>query len=209
MSNPLWTRNIGVRYGVATAAALAGITVVAVLGLWMGGCATLKELAALRKVGFAFDRVSDVALAGVRLDTIRRYSELSASDAAGILSAVTSQRVPLDLVVHVRAENPKENSVQARLVDLQWKFFVDDRQAIEGRFSGEKLLPPGTPVDIPVSVRFDALEFFHTGARDLFEAALAIGGWGSTTKPIRLEVVPTISTELGPISYPAPIVLRR
>ena len=186
-----------------------GALTIATLAIGVGGCATLKEIVALRKVDFAFDRVSDVRLAGIRLDAIRRYSDLAPADAGRLAAAVIAKKVPLDLVVHVRAENPKDNSVQARLIDMEWAFFIEDRKAVEGKLSGTRVLPPGTPVDIPVAMGFDAISLFQGGAQDLLDAALAVAGFGATTREIRLEIVPTISTDLGPIRYPDRIVLRR
>ena len=172
------------------------------------GCATLQELAALRQVAFSFDRVTDVKVAGIALDRIDGWSQLGAADAARIASAVASRELPLELVLHVRAENPKANPVEARLVGLDWTFYVEDRKTVAGRLRGGQQLPPGTPVDVPVPISLDLTNYFGGGARDLFELALGIAG-RANTRPIRLEVTPEIETSLGPIRYPAPIVIER
>ena len=43
----------------------------------------------------------------------------------------------------------------------------------------------------------------------MFLVALAIAGHGSTPRELRLELQPTIDTSIGPIRYPAPVVIRR
>jgi hypothetical protein len=173
------------------------------------GCATIQELAALRRVDFTLDRVDQVRIAGVRVDDKRSYSDLSAVETGRLAAAVLAKDIPLDLVVHVRAANPPENSVSARLVDLDWTLFLEDRETVSGRLAGTILLPPGEPVDVPIGAHLDLLEFFRGSARDLFELALSLSGQGGATKEIRLEALPTVQTSLGPIRYPGRIVIRR
>ena len=172
------------------------------------GCTTLQEIAALRTVQFALDRVSDARIAGVSIESGRSYTTLSAADVARLAAAVTRREVPLDMVLHISAENPAEPRVAARLIDLDWTFFVEDRETVSGKLAGTYLLPPGETVDVPIAVRLDLVDFFRGGARDLFETALAISGYGSA-KEIRLEARPTVQTSLGPIRYPGPITIRR
>ncbi len=172
------------------------------------GCATLQSVAALRQVTFAFDHVSDVRILGIGLDGVGGWSDLTPTDVSQLLSAATRGDVPLALTMHVRAENPADNHVTARLVGLEWTFFVEDRRTVSGRLPGEVRLPPGEAVDVRVPVSLDLADFFHTGARDLFELALGIAGRG-TTRPIRLEATPVIDTPAGPIRYPQPIVIER
>ncbi len=172
-------------------------------------CATLQELATLRTVSFAFDRVSEVRVAGVRVDAGTKFTSLSIADAARVLDAVSRHTVPIELVAHVRAENPAENRTVARMVELGWKFFVQDQQALEGQLGSALSLPPGQPVDVPVAVQFDLVPFSQGGAREVFELGLAIAGYGGSPKELRLELRPTIETALGPIRYPAPVVVRR
>ena len=173
------------------------------------GCTTLQELAALRLVDFSLDRVDQVRIAGVRIDDRRSFSDLSAAEAAQLIAAVAARDVPLDPVVHVRAENPPDNRVSARLVDLDWTLFLEDRETVAGKLAGAYLLPPGEPVDVPIAAQLDLVEFFGGSARDLFELALGFAGLGGATKEVRLEALPTVQTSLGPIRYPSRIVIRR
>ena len=54
---------------------------------------------------------------------------------------------------------------------------------------------------------FEDLE--NGGARDLFDLAMTVAGYGTVSKDLRLELSPTIDTSIGPIRYPQPIVVRR
>lgn len=172
------------------------------------GCAALQEFAALRSVTFAFDRVSDVRVAGVALGANARWSSLSVADVARLGAAVASREVPLELVAHVGATNPASNSVAARMVDLDWTLFVEDRRVLGGQLGSALTIAPGRTADVPVAVRFDLMTLGSGGARDLFDLALAVAGQGAVAKEMRLDLVPTIETSLGPMRYPAPVTVR-
>ena len=173
------------------------------------GCTALQQLAALRSVTFAFAGVSDVHIAGIRIGAGSSYASLDLADAARLGTAIVSKEVPIEFVAHVNASNPPENTVSARMVDLDWTLFIEDRQTLAGELSGPVVITPGGTADVPLTVRFDLLQLGSGGARDLFDLALAIAGQGSIQKDLRLELVPTIETSLGPIRYPAPVVVRR
>ena len=186
---------------------LAALALLALLAV--PGCTALQELAALRSVTFAFAKVSDVRLAGIRIGAGSSYASLGLADAARLTAAVVAREVPIEFIAHVDASNPPENTVSARMVDLGWTLFIEDRQMLAGDLGGAVAIAPGRTVDVPLNVRFDLLQLGSGGARDLFDLALAIAGQGSLQKDLRLELVPTIETSLGPIRYPAPVVVRR
>ncbi len=173
------------------------------------GCSVLNEMAALRLVRFTFAGVSDVRFVGIPIGPEARYASLGLADAARLGAALVARHAPLELVVHANAANPPENKVAARMVDLGWTFFIEDRRMVEGRLASPVAIPPGRSADVPLAVRFDLLELGSGGARDLFDLAVAIAGQGTVRKDLRLELVPTIETSIGPIRYPAPIVLTR
>ena len=191
------TNRVGVL--VVTLAALAGIT----------GCATLRQFAALGQVRFSFDRITDVRLAGVSTAGKDSYSDLRFQDVARITAAIASRAVPLDFVVQVRAENPASNTVTARLLQLDWNLFLDESQVLEGQMDRGYAFAPGQPVLVPVAVSLDAYNLVQRNGQDLFELALAIAGVQGHRTKVRLDLQPTVETDLGPIPYPAPITIRR
>jgi hypothetical protein len=172
-------------------------------------CAAMQELAALRSVRFALDRVDRVRVAGIAVDGRRGFFDLDPAEASRLAAAVIANRMPLEMTVHVRAENPAENRVTARLMRMDWRLFLEDRETLAGAIEGPVVLPPGEAVDVPVPVALDLLEFFRANARDAFDLALAFGGHGGEPKDVRLDLIPAIETGLGPIRYPRPLVVRR
>ncbi len=177
--------------------------------LALTGCTALQELAALRSCTFAFTNVSDVRIAGIAIGPSSRSGSLGSVDAMRLAAAVLARQVPLELVAHVSATNPPENKVAARMVNLDWTLFVEERQALAGTLAEAVSIAPGRTADVPLAVRFDLLQLASGGARDMFELALAIAGQGTVKKDLRLELMPTIETSLGPIRYPSPIVVHR
>jgi hypothetical protein len=170
-------------------------------------CQTIREISNLRNVRFVIDRVADVRLAGVDVQRLRSYEDLSVTDIARLGRALARNEFPLDFQLHLTAENPPDNSVQARLVNLDWTLLLDDKETISGVFDGNIVLPPGEPTDVPIGVTLNLVDFFEHGVRDLVELALAVSGQGGEPTRIKLQATPTIDTALGPIRYPQPITI--
>ena len=186
------------------------VAVLAIVVLFaVPGCTALQQIATLRTVAFAFAGVSDVRVAGIRVGAGSSFGTLSIAEAARLGAALATKQVPLELVAHVSATNPAANSVAARMVGLGWTLFIEDRQALSGELASAVTITPGKSVDVPLTVRLNLLELSSGGARDLFDMALAVAGQGAVQKDMRLELVPTIETSLGPIRYPLPVTVRR
>lgn len=183
------------------------LILLSVLVVSLSGCQTLREVANLRNVSFALDRVGDASLAGIDLRRVSSYQDLTAGDVLRLTQAVTRNELPLAFTLHLNAENPPENDVQARLVEMDWTLLVDDSETVSGLFDDNIVLPPGEARDVPIPIRLDLVEFFDGGAQDLLELALAIAGQNGAPKRIQLRATPTIDTAIGPIRYPQPITI--
>ena len=172
-------------------------------------CAALREVAALRQVEFSIDQVNSVRLAGVDVTSIRSYDDLGAGSAARVATAVLRKSVPLQFDLHLRAENPGDNAVNARLVRMEWTLLLQDRETIRGTIDRSIVLPPGEPRDIPITMSLDLLDFFANNARDLVSVAVAASGRSGTRASVALRATPSIDTPLGPLQYPEPITILR
>ncbi|MDZ4701730.1 MAG: hypothetical protein SH809_18605 [Rhodothermales bacterium] len=173
----------------------------------LSGCQTLKEIANLRQVDFSLDRLSGLNLAGVPLDNMRSYRDLSAGDLFKLTTAVARRDLPLRFNLHVAALNPETNSVVARMVRMDWTLFLEDRETISGVVNQEQVLNPGQVVDIPVAIDLELLSFFDKNAQDLVDLVLSLSGQGGAPKNVRLQAVPVIDTVVGPIRYANPIMI--
>ena len=180
------------------------IVAIAVL---LAGCATLQQFTALRDVDFSVDRVSAVRLAGIDLSGVRSYSDLGVTDAGRLALAASQRELPMAFTVHLAALNPADNSVDARLVRMDWTLLLQGRETLSGVFADETLLPRGRPTDVPISVSLDLIDFFEGSARDLFDLAMDIAGNGGEPTEVTVRAVPTVDTAFGPIRYPQPITI--
>jgi hypothetical protein len=171
------------------------------------GCATLQQFSALGDVDFSLDRVSGLRLAGVELDRIRSYQDLGLVDVAALALAITRNQLPMEFDLHVLAENPSDNSVQARLLRMDWTLLLQDKETLSGVLEDEVILPPGEPRDIPIPISLNLIEFFDGSAQDLFELALSVAGLGGESKDVALKASPVVDTPLGAIRYPQPITI--
>jgi hypothetical protein len=192
------------RQRIPVAVLIAGLGIA--IAILISGCQTLREVSNLRKVDFQLDRVSDARLAGVSLDDVRSYNDIGATDMLRLSAAIADGEMPLQFTVHVGARNPAENNQNARLTQMDWRLFLNDRETIAGRFDREVVIPPGEPTDIPLNMELDLVEFFDGNLREIVNLALAIGGEGEPTN-VKLRARPTVQTSIGPIRYPNEILI--
>lgn len=169
-------------------------------------CQTLREVRNLKDVQFRIDRAADAQLAGIDLSGLQSYRDLSGADVARLGASLAQGDLPLSFTLHVEAENPADNSVNARLTEMDWTLLLDEKETISGVSDREIVLPPGTPKDVPVEIELDLVEFFGENLRGLVDLATAVGGEGPPSN-VQLRVQPTVRTALGPIQYPNPITV--
>lgn len=173
----------------------------------IAGCAAVQQFVALGKVDFSLDGVSGLSVAGINMANVDSYQDFGLLDVTRIALAFSERSLPVEFLVHVRAENPASNNVSARLVGLEWTLFLEDKETVSGRLDSNLLLEPGKPQDIPVAMSFDLIEFFDGNVKDLTQLALSFAGKGGEPKKISLKAIPTIETPIGPISYPEPLTI--
>ncbi|MDZ7778810.1 MAG: LEA type 2 family protein [Gemmatimonadota bacterium] len=177
--------------------------------LGSSGCATVQQMMAVRDVDFSFDRVAEVNLAGIDIEAVSSFSELGLSDASRLMTAVSERDLPLTLDVHLRALNPEDNAIDARLVRMDWTLLIEGRETLSGVFDDEVVLPPGEPRDVRVPVSLNLVEFFDGSARDLVELTRSLAGIGGRPAEVALRASPVVETAVGPIRYPRPLTLAR
>ncbi len=180
---------------------------VVLLLLALPSCATLQGLAALSQVRFGVEGVSNVRLAGVSVDRVRSFEDLSPADLFRVSAALAGGQVPLAFDLDLTAANPEGNP-EARLVALDWTLLLEGRETVGGSMTRALRFPAGEVSPFPLEIFLDLREFFDGSARDLVNLALGIaGGGGGESVDVRLRALPTLDTPIGPIRYPEPIML--
>ncbi|MBM4186803.1 MAG: hypothetical protein FJ206_05755 [Gemmatimonadetes bacterium] len=183
------------------------VWMVAAATLAAAGCASLQQLAALRQVDFALASLGQARVAGIDLARITAYQKLGPLDVARVAVALSRNDLPLEFVLNVKAENPANNKVTAKMVRMGWSLFLQEKETISGIIDQAIELPPGQPQTIPMTMRVNLLQFFNGPAQDLFDLAVALAGADPDPKKVSLRATPTIETPLGPINYPTPITV--
>lgn len=186
--------------------ALVRLGAVIMVAVAVTGCQAIREVANLRKVDFAIDRVTNAELAGVDVSSVQNYSDLGARDMLRLSAAIAEGRMPLSFTLHLNARNPADNDVNARLTQMDWTLVLEDRDTISGTFDQETVLRPGEPRDVPIALTVDLVDFFDNNLRDLVNVALAAGGNGPPAN-VKLRARPTVQTKIGPIRYPSAITI--
>ncbi len=176
-------------------------------GFLAAGCSTLQQIVNLRTIDFVIDRVTGAELAGVNLTNVEDYQDIGGRGAIMIGRALAEGELPLRFQLNLLAQNPEENNVTARMVQMDWTLFLENRETISGVINENFVLPPGQVQGIPVVVEMDLLRFFDRNAQNLVELVLSFAGLGGEPQNIRLEATPVIETPLGPIRYPEPITI--
>lgn len=182
--------------------------VVSVLGvaLAVSSCTALREVTNLRTVDFAIDRVAQPRLAGINIDGVRSYEDIGASDMLRLSASIADGALPLSFRLHLDAENPPSNEMNARLTQMDWTLLLNEEETVSGTFDREVVLPPGEPTDVPIDIELDLVRFFDNDLRELVDLALAVGGRGEAQN-VKLRARPTIRTSVGPIRYPGEITI--
>lgn len=183
--------------------AVLPLALAAILTAPLAGCATIQEMAALRDVDFTLEGTTGGTLAGISIESTSRFEDFGVVEAARLAEALANRELPLQMTLLVRAANPADN-VRARLTELDWTLFLDDRETVSGVVDREYVLPPGDPVTVPLRVELDLLDFFDRQLESVVGLALAVAGAGEP-RQLRLEATPTVQTPLGPIRYPEPV----
>lgn len=196
-----------------------GAAVVALAGvLALTSCAALTDmasvLASLKKLQFKLSGVHDFKLLGVDLGGKAGIGDLSVAEGLQALQAYRSRKLPVEFVVDVVAVNPNDGTGGSRrsastLTGLECRLLIDGRPTVTGNIDKPFEIPgTGQETVVPLRLSLDLLEFFGDRRyEDLLGLALAIGGRNRTPARLALDAQPTVSTPLGPITYPDRITI--
>jgi hypothetical protein len=187
-------------------------------GLALSSCAALDQMAAalanLQRLKFKLSGVHDFRMLGIDLGGKIRITDFNALDAVKLVQAYQSRKLPVDLVVDVLAVNPNDGTGGTRqtistLTGLECRLLIDGQPTVVGNID-QPIEIPGTGQEsvIPLRLSLDLLEFFAGKPYDdILNLAMAIGGKNRNPARIALDAQPTVSTPLGPITYPGRVTI--
>jgi hypothetical protein len=193
-----------------------GIVLAAFLAL--ESCSALTDMASvianLKRLQFKLSGVRDFKLLGLDISGKSRLSDFSATDVLKVVQSKSSKKLPVEFVMDVLAVNPNDGTGGTRktsstLTGLECRLLIDDKPTIYGNIDSPVEIPgTGQESVIPLRLSLDLLDFFGDKRyEDLVEMALAIGGKNGSATRLSLDAQPTVSTRLGPITYPGRVTI--
>jgi hypothetical protein len=194
----------------------------AVLGLAgilsLSSCATLNDMATvlanLQRLKFKIASVRDFRLVGIDIGGKAKLSDFNAADVLKLGQSYTSKKLPVSFIVDVLAVNPNDGTggtttTASTLTGLECRLLLDGTPTVTGNID-QPVEIPGTGQEsvVPIRVSLDLLEFFGTKTlTDLLDLTLALGGRSRSATRVALDAQPTVSTPLGPITYPGRLTI--
>jgi hypothetical protein len=161
-----------------------------------------NEIKAFTRCSFRLVDIQDAVLAGVDIQDVESFSDLSFSETSKISMAALSGELPLDLTVNLEVENP--NPEKASVSALYWVLYIDDMEITEGRISDKVIVPPdGGRAIMPVPVQVDLWEVITGETSDaIMNFAMNLGGSGEYPTRLKLKIKPSVYVAMKKLNYP-------
>lgn len=166
----------------------------------------LDALNNLQRLKFKLGSVQNFRIANVNISGIENPSSLNIIDAANLIAAFTSGRLPADFTLNLIAKNPNTASGNtnstATMTTMSWRLLIDNTETVNGNISRPITIPgAGQETTIPMDISVDLVQFFRTIGYDaILNLAFGIGGRNGSARNLQLRIKPEISTFLGPMS---------
>ncbi|OGU39475.1 MAG: hypothetical protein A2X61_07720 [Ignavibacteria bacterium GWB2_35_12] len=181
-------------------------------------CSTIRQisqtLADLKRLQFKLENVNGFKVAGIDVTNKKTINDFSMMDGIKLTQAFATKKFPAEFVLNVAAKNPNDGKGGARqanatLNHLDWNLYIDDVKTINGDIANSVEIPgTGQSTIIPLSMGLDLYQFFGKQGYDkVINLALNIGGVGGSPTRLKLDAQPTVTTPLGPISYPGRLTI--
>jgi hypothetical protein len=167
-----------------------------------------SEMKTFTKCMFRLLDVNDVVLAGVDVQDVQNFSDLSFTEASQLSMTALTGKLPLGFTVNIEVQNP--NPEQASMNELYWELFVDDKAITDGRIGKKLIVPPngGTAI-MPVDVQVDLFEVLSGESADaIINFGMNLSGSGGTPSRVKLKIKPTIYIAMTKIKYPGYFIIE-
>lgn len=186
--------------------------------LLLQSCAALGDMASalanLQRLRFKIGDVRDFRLIGIEIAGKSRLSDFGPADLLNVAQSYATKKLPASFVLDVLAVNPNDGTggttrTASTLTSLECRLLIDGQPTVTGNIDSPMEIPgTGQETVIPLRLSIDLYDFF-AGKRyeDLVGLALAIGGRNGSASRLALDAQPTVSTPLGPITYPGRVTI--
>lgn len=175
----------------------------------VSACKSLRELKNLGKCQFRIGTVTGITLAGVNIQTIRRFSDLNLRDAAKVGSALASNNLPLGMTINMEVKNP--NKQMAAMNRVEWVAMIDQYDILNGIVSDRiEVAPDGGIATIPLNVSVNLRSILKTlGKAEILDFGMGLTDASSRPSRVALKLKPTIMVGKHPVVYPGWFTVKR
>ncbi len=183
------------------------IVVVALSLVVLGSCKTLMSYTSILNCDFRMESLKNPTVAGISVNSIKSFSDLSFLQAGKITTAYLGGNIPLDFTLNMEAKNP--NTTEARMAQFDWIVNIDDIQIATGTNHSEYVIPgnEGKAI-IPLKISVNLLDVINKDSKDaLVNFGLNLADASDKPTRVKLQIKPTVYVGSIPVSYPSYINL--
>ena len=183
-----------------------------VLALSNISCSVYQTIVNLSRLKFKIANVNNFSIAGISFANKRSIQDFNALEVIKLTAAFTNGSLPATFTINIDAVNPNDGTggypkTNATLKSFPWRLLLQDKETISGGLNSPVTVPgTGESTLIPLGISVDLYSFFRDkGYNDLINLALNIGGYGGDPSKVTLYARPTVTSQIGDLTYPQEI----
>jgi len=195
---------------VETPLLMKKLLVFTIVMVFIQSCDLLQQagqMATLTKCEFRLQSVNQLTLAGINVQSIKKFSDLSLIDAGKITASLASGTLPLSFTLNMEAKNP--NRATAGITKIDWILLIDGIEMTRGLVEQQVTIPPNNGISvIPVKMNLDLKKALSGQSADaILNFGLNLAGVGNTPTRFTMKLQPTLNVASVPVTYPGYITI--
>jgi LEA14-like dessication related protein len=170
--------------------------------LALGSCKALMQYTNILKCDFRMESLKNPTVAGIDVNSVKNFSDLSFLQAGKITTAYLGGNVPLVFTLNMEAKNP--NTTEARMAQFDWIVKIDEVQIASGTNQSEYVIPAndGRKI-IPLRISVNLLDVINKESKDtLINFGLNLADASDKPTRVSLQIRPTVNVGSVPVTYP-------
>jgi hypothetical protein len=172
------------------------------------GCKQIQQVLTLAKCDFRLKDVTQTRLAGVDVQNIESWSDISFMDVAKLTTAFAAGSLPLNFKLNIEVRNP--NSEKAALNQLDWILLLDQTELAKGTTSQRlEVEPNGGISSLTLDVASDLKKVLSgQSLQSIANLVLNMADAGGKPTKLTLKAKPYINIGNSTIAYPGYINIK-
>ncbi|MCX6234140.1 MAG: hypothetical protein NT175_05350 [Bacteroidetes bacterium] len=167
----------------------------------------VNQMANLANCDFRLKSIEQTLLAGIYIQHMQSFAELSFSDVVTITNAIANKTLPLEFILNIEVRNP--NTSPAAMNKMEWILLIDDQELLRG-FSYQRVEIPanGGIAIMPLKINMDLMQVLTGVSLQVIKNfGFDLAGNGNGPTRIKIKAKPTIMIGNHPLTYPGYITI--